>query len=505
MPWRRLFFYTRAAIRGELIMEKKLLDKESKLFLLAFVEMWERFSYYGMRAFLVLYLTSTLGFEDIKAYAVYSLFAAIGYGVPIVSGIIADKLIGFQKTLIIGAIIMCIGHLSMVFSDMNELVIYLGLALIATGTGFFKGNITSLLGMIYKYEESFQRDRAFSLFNVAVNSGSLISSILCGYVAHRFGWHYGFALAGIGMAIGLIVFMKYKNILGEYGKNPNQSVEGVLSISPAMQSIFISMIISMIAIILLYNSEISLKYFSFIGLMVLALIVNILYKSTYYEVVKILALLGISLFFVGFISVEMQLGSLINLFTMRNVDRFILGYEVPAAILQGLNPLFVIIFGSLFANIFAKFGYESYMKRFAIGLFVNILCFIAIFLGCFNARDGQVNLIYIVVSMAFMSFGEICLFPMMQLLFTVLPPLRYKGFMMGVLLFVLSYANIASVILSKFMSIPKENANNAIISLAIYKDGFFTIMIFSMFLLISFLMVYPALNRAIQSESASSR
>lgn len=483
-------------------MKNKLLDKESKLFLLAFVEMWERFSYYGMRALLVLYLTSTLGFEDVKAYAVYSLFAAIGYGVPIISGIIADKLIGFQKTVIMGAIIMCIGHLSMVFSDMHELVIYLGLALIATGTGFFKGNITSLLGMIYKYDESFQRDRAFSLFNVAVNFGSLIASILCGYVAHQFGWHYGFALAGIGMAIGLIVFMKYRNILGEYGKNPNQSgVRGAFtSISPVMQSVFISVIISMVAIILLYNSEVSLKYFSFIGLVVLALLANILYKSTYDEVMKILALLGMSLFFIGFISVEMQLGSLINLFTMRNVDRLILGYEMPVAILQGLNPLFVIIFGSLFANAFAKFGYEVYMKRFCLGLFVNILCFVVIFLGCFNANEGKVSLIYIIMSMAFMSFSEICLFPMIQLLFTTLSPLRYKGFMMGVLLFALSYSNMASVILSKFMSIPKEHVNDAIMSLTIYKDGFFTIMIFSICLFISFLLIYPALNKVIKSR-----
>ncbi|MGB4192175.1 MAG: peptide MFS transporter [Rickettsiales bacterium] len=480
-------------------MKTKINNKSSMLLLLAFVEMWERFSYYGMRALLVLYLTSTLGFADSRAYAIYSLFAAIGYGVPIFAGILADKFIGFQKTLIIGAIIMCLGHLSMIFTGLDELYIYLGLSLIATGTGLFKGNITSLLGVIYQDQDGKKRDKAFSLFNVAVNIGSLMAALSCGYVAHRFGWHYGFGLAGIGMILGLIIFLKYSYILGDNGIKPNQekSIKSILGISPLFQSIVIAIIIFLASITLLYYEETALKYLSLLGLLAFIMIGKVLYKCNSIERLNIISLLVITLFLIGFVAVEMQLGSLMNLFTTRNVNKIIFGYEVPVAMLQGLNPFFVIIFGSLFANIFAKFGYQAYMKRFALGLLVNILCFAIIFIGCINAKEGQVELIYIVISMALMSFVEICLFPMVQALFGTLSPLRYKGFMMGILLFGLSYSNIASIILSKFMSIPKEHFNNPIISLNIYQHGFFTIMIFGIVLLCAFLISYPFLKKAI--------
>ena len=481
-------------------MTIKLTQKSSMLLLLSFTEMWERFSYYGMRALLVLFLTSTLGFADSKAYAIYSLFAAIGYAVPMLAGILADKLIGFQRTLIIGAIIMCLGHLSMAISDQSEFILYCGLSLIAVGTGFFKGNITSVLGTLYTSAETKQRDKSFSLFNVAINMGSLIASLSCGYVAHKFGWHYGFALAGIGMVLGLLTFLRFRHILGEHGNKPNQSStkQNTTLRSALIKAISVAIILCLVVLGLFNNSEASLRYLSITGIIAFIFLAKVFFQCNNNERIRILTLLILTIFFVGFIAVEMQLGSLMNLFTLRNVNKSILGYEISAASLQALNPFFVILFGSLFASIFAKFGHTAYMKRFAIGLLINIICFMVIVLGCSKATEGLVNLNYVIISMACMSFVEICLFPMIQVLFTALAPERYKGFMMGILLFGISYSNMASIIIAKFMSIPKEHIDNSSVSLIIYQSGFQTITFFAIGLFICFMIVAPFLNRVIK-------
>ena len=192
--------------------------KSSKFFvLLFFTEMWERFSYYGMRALLVLYLTSVLGFEDQKAYSIYALFAALGYAGPVIGGIIADKLLGFRNVMKIGATIMTLGHAGMSLMGPDKIfMLYLSLALIAVGTGFFKGNITNLLGMCYHHDDP-QREKAFSLFYVSVNLGSFLAALSCGFIAKEYGWDYGFGLAGIGMFIGLVTFIKFEYLLGDIG------------------------------------------------------------------------------------------------------------------------------------------------------------------------------------------------------------------------------------------------------------------------------------------------
>lgn len=483
-------------------MSTTLQNKDVAFKLLAFVEMWERFSYYGMRALLVLYLTSSLGFTDRKAYAIYSIFSAISYGVPIIGGVLADKLIGYQRTLVIGAIIMCVGHLAMTFAILDESYIYYGLALIATGTGFFKGNVTSLLGSIYTNSDSHQRDKAFSLFNVAINTGSLLASILCGYIAHRYGWHYGFGLAGIGMFLGLLMFVMCRHVLGGSGNVANQQPR--LNGSPLLHSLLISFATSCVSLWLIYSNEASLPYLSLTVLLVFIVIFKMLRACNAAERRDVFLLFAMALFLIGFIAVEMQLGSLISLFIERNVNKQIFNYQVPAAMLQGLNPMFVIMFGCLFANAFSRYGYKFYMKRFALGLLVNIACFVFIFMGCLNSSNGKLELYYIIISMGCMSFAEICLFPVIQVLFCILSPQRFKGLMMGFLLFGLSYSNLASVVLSELMSIPHGSIGDPMASLAIYQEGFYRLMIFAILLLLTFVSFYPYLKRVVIDRSIES-
>ncbi|MEK6734426.1 MAG: peptide MFS transporter [Pseudomonadota bacterium] len=468
------------------------------LLMLSFVETWERFSFIGMRALLVLYLSTHLNFSDHKTYAIFGIFTAIGYAVPVLAGILADKLIGFQKTLIIGSAVMTLGHFFMSFIETRQEFLYLGLSLIAVGTGFFKGNIHNLLGSIHKDKDSSARDKIFSLFNIAINLGGLLAALSCGFVAHNYGWHYGFALAGMGMFIGLCVFLKYRHILGNIGL-PKEKKR--LATIKAASTCLIAIIVFIFA---LYYSEASLSCFSLLGIAFFGLLGRLLYQSDKNTRTKIISLMIILLFLVGFASIQMQLSSLINLFIHRNVDRNILEFQIPTAMFQSVNPLFVIVFGLLFANIFAHFGYKNYLKRFGLGLITNILCFTIIYLGCLNSNNGQVELIYLIFGIALISFSEICLYPMTKILFITLSPKGYKGFMMGFFMFGMSYSNLASIFIAKYMSISPKQLENSLDSIEIYKQGFLSISIFSSILFLVYLIIYPYLKRVIILKQPSS-
>jgi proton-dependent oligopeptide transporter, POT family len=471
------------------------------LLLLLFVECWERFSYYGMRALLVLYLTSSLGFSDPKAYAIYALFAAIGYGIPPLAGILADRYVGFQKMIIIGAIIMCIGHLFMSFTFMQDKAVYLGLSLIAVGTGFFKGNVTNLLGTIYDGEKanSAAKDKGFTLFYIAINIGMGLSSIACGYFGNAKGWHYGFGLAGVGMLIGLLVFLKYRYILGNHGLHPN-SERGPIIKNPNLKTWIYAALLSVCSWGVIYNWELSTEYFPYFGLVILAIFIKLIFNCSAEERSRILLLMTLIVFLVCFYAIEMQLGSLINLFTDRNVDRVVFGYEIPASILQGINPFTIIIIGSMILNLLSSSSKHSPLPRFAIGLFLSLLCFVAIYAGCVNAVNGKANILYLFLGIFFMSVVELFIAPLLQSLFVTLSPFRYRGFMMGIYMIGWSYSNLSAVILSKFMSIPQESLNNPIASMEIYREGFFTILLFNLGVFLTFLLVYPLLNKLVKKH-----
>lgn len=478
---------------------KNISIETKSLILLSFLESWERFSFFGMRALLVLFLTSQLGFTDAKAYSIYAIFGAIGYVIPIIGGILADKYLGFQKVLIIGAAIMCCGHIAMALCSDEQIFIDIGLAAIAVGTGFFKGNITNLLGTVYKQDDS-ERERGFAWFYVAINFGAAIASIACGAIGELYGWHYGFGLAGIGMFIGLIVFMKYRSILGTHGMRPNNPVlknQHMASLSLLIRSIFIAVTIIILAVFVIYYQETMAKYISMLGILVLILLAKNAYSCNKEERLNILALLLLSIFLLAFFAVEMQLASLINLFTERNVNREFMGYIIPASTLQSINPISIIILGAIFAKFFAKINFQHSMHRFGLGLLINVLCFVVLYIGCKEAESGIVGLTYLVISISLMGFAEICLAPLLMSLFTVLSPFKIRGFMMGVLMFGLSYANLAGIVMGKFIAVPKEKIGDAVASLAVYQNGFYHIMLFAVAILALFALLFPFLHREV--------
>lgn len=202
---------------------KDIFGHPQGLLYLFFAELWERFSFYGMRALLVLYMTKHLLFSDEMSFGIYAAYMSLVYVTPMLGGMLADKILGFRKAIMLGGILMAFGHFFLTFE--HPIFFYCSLALIIVGNGFFKPNISSFVGKLYKKGDK-RRDSGFTIFYMGVNIGGAVAPLLCAWLAESYGWHYGFVLAGIGMLLGLLVFKSgLKNdVFEEHGNVPNYSI-----------------------------------------------------------------------------------------------------------------------------------------------------------------------------------------------------------------------------------------------------------------------------------------
>ena len=195
---------------GSDLNQKTIFDHPSGLFVLFFTEMWERFSYYGMRAILVLFLTSSImnegwGWERQDALELFAAYTSLVYLTPLLGGILADKLLGYRNAVVLGALIMALGHGSLALEGIEQNFFYLGLGLLVIGNGLFKPNISSIVGQLYKADDP-RKDGAYTIFYMGINAGAFLGILLCGYLGEKVGWHYGFGLAGIFMFFGMLQF-----------------------------------------------------------------------------------------------------------------------------------------------------------------------------------------------------------------------------------------------------------------------------------------------------------
>ena len=212
---------------GSEINQRTVLNHPSGLFVLFFTEMWERFSYYGMRALLVLFLTSSLidegwGWERDKALVLYGWYTGLVYITPIIGGFIADKITGYRNAVVLGAFIMTLGHLSMAFEVFTDAFFYVGLLCLIIGNGLFKPNISSIVGKLYKTNDK-EKDAGYTIFYMGINSGAFLGILLCGYIGEKIGWHWGFGLAGIFMFLGMLQFWFAQGIFGNIGLSPKKN------------------------------------------------------------------------------------------------------------------------------------------------------------------------------------------------------------------------------------------------------------------------------------------
>jgi len=450
-----------AATSASHIERKEFLGHPVGLYILFFTEMWERFSYYGMRAILVLYITTSvtddnpgLGWENSDALALYGWYTMLVYVMSIPGGIIADKFIGQKKSVLFGGLILCAGHGILAVEQMWAF--YTGLLLIILGVGGLKPNISTMVGGLYKPGD-IRRDKGFTIFYIGINIGAAASSLAVGYVGEEIGWHYGFGMAGIGMLLGQIVYMAGQKYLRGIGDAPTEeekakSDDGLGRLFNKLFKeripLIATIIIELFGIYLILGSFMDWSLGSigyglltmFLGLVVGLMMViynelNQIEKDRY--VVLLLSFIIVIVFWGAF----EQAGGLMNIYTKEKVDRtvdlFVWSGTIPASVFQSVNAIFIIIFGTIVAGFWAwrkqKGGEASSLFKMAIGTIVMGIGFLFMAKASLEVlSSGEAALVWIILAYLLHTLGELSASPVALSFITKLAPVRYVSIMMGV-------------------------------------------------------------------------
>ena len=387
--------------------QKELFGHPVGLYVLFFTEMWERFSYYGMRAILVLYLIGAtedvnagLGWTNGEALALYGWYTMLVYVASIPGGWIADKFLGQKKSVLYGGILLVAGHSILAVEEMWAF--YSGLGLIIAGVGLLKPNISTMVGGLYK-QGDIRRDKGFTIFYIGINVGAFLSGIIVGYVGEVHGWHYGFGLAGIGMALGLIQYLAgqtYLKTVGNFiGTSGNEEEKAAMK-KPLTK---------------IEKDRVVVLFLSFLLVIV-------------------------------FWGAFEQAGGLMNIYASEKTDRMLMGWEVPASWFQSLNAMFIIFLGTSVAGFWAM---RKLKGKLSTSLFKMILGLIIMGAGFFfmtaaagqYESDGSSAMYWLVLAYLFHTVGELCISPVALSYITKLAPVKYASLMMGVYFAMTGFGN----------------------------------------------------------------
>lgn len=422
------------------------------LMTLFFTEMWERLSYYGMRALLVLFMTDQvmdggMGLDDRSATAIYGIYTALVYVVALPGGWIADRLLGAQRAVFFGGIIIMSGHF--VLAIPSTQAFFIGLLLVIAGTGLLKPNVSAVVGELYPAGDP-RRDGGFSIFYMGINVGAFFGPLICGTLGQsdNYGWHWGFAAAGVGMLFGLIQFWLTKHHLGDAGLHPDSSGDptvdaerrrrGWIAVSVAVTAIVVFVVIAISGGVALDPLAISNQSTKFIVGMAVAFFAFVLIfgKLTGDEKKRtfalIILLMGCAMFWSGF----EQAGSSLNLFADRYTQLEFGWISIPSTWLQSVNSFFIILFAPVFAWLWVALAARnlnpSSPAKFGMGLVLLALGFLVMVAAAAIVADGdKVMPTWLITTYLLHTLGELALSPVGLSVTTKLAPHRYVGQMMG--------------------------------------------------------------------------
>ncbi len=435
--------------------KEELFGHPKGLYVLFFTEMWERFSYYGMRAILVIYMIAQannvngpgLGWTQLEAYQLYGWYVMLVYVISIPGGILADKVLGQKKAVMLGAVILCLGH--GILAIEADWAFFTGLGLIVLGVGCLKPNISTMVGGLYK-EGDIRRDKGFSIFYIGINLGSLLATTFIGIVVDQWGWHAGFGMAGIAMILGLIVYIMGQKYIVHVGNKPTvEEKSSNVSIGKLYSNLLKSPLhLGIVLIMLAYSVYAGYTFegvdhwgygalFAFISLVTGMMMM--IYKSLESNIMKdrFLVLLLSFLIVIVFWGAFEQAGGLMSIYTETKTDRMLFGYEIPTPMFQGLNAGFILIFAVLVANIWAKRKLKnkeaSSLFKMAVGTIIMGLGFVfMIFAVKEYETNGSSSMIWLIMAYLFHTIGELSSSPVSLSFITKLAPAKYASLMMGV-------------------------------------------------------------------------
>jgi POT family proton-dependent oligopeptide transporter len=438
---------------------------------LFFTEMWERFSYYGMRALLILFMTASvatggLGFDTAKAGAIYGTYVALAYLTSLPGGWIADRFLGQRRSTLYGGVVIMLGHMSLAIP--SRVTFYLGLLLVVTGTGLLKPNVSTMVGELYGRDDE-RRDAGFSIFYMGINLGAFTAPLLCGWLAQSgqfrgilasFGispatsWHWGFAMAAVGMFFGLVQYLAGWKYLGEAGMYPVKP-ESSESYARQRRQLTIGLaVVGVVIALLAAGAATGMATAEGVanGVGVFLLVTTVLFfvwlftvaKWTREERNRLVVVLVLFLAASVFWSVFEQAGSTLNLFADRDTRTEAFGYDFPPSWFQSLNSLFLILLAPVFAWIWIKLGKKDPTSptKFTLGLVFVAAGFAILVFAAKQAEQGVlVSPLWLTATYLLHTIGELCLSPVGLSAMTRLAPARIAGLTMGVWFLATSVGN----------------------------------------------------------------
>ena len=422
------------------------LNQPKSLRTLFFTEMWERFSYYGMRALLVLYLVKSQNYSELDAIHIYAIYTGLVYLTPIIGGYLSDKYLGQQKTVLIGGITMMLGHLFMAIPSLLNLA----LGMLIIGNGFFKPNISSLLGKFYDKDDP-RRDGGFSFFYIGINIGAFIAPLLIGYVGETINWHYGFSLAALGMFIGLFHFALNQS---QIVSDDLTKTSFLLTSKDWKTVIGISILNIPIVLAVLKIHHLMGEYQNLIMLMLLLIGLYFIFKKRNailsiptQEFKSIIYIAVLSLFVIFFWMGFEQAGGTLTLFASDRIDRNIGEVLIPASSFQSINPLIIIFLGPFLASFWMRVDKSKYQistsRKMSLGLILLGLGFLLLAIINYSF-DVKINLWWLVAVYFLHTLGELCLSPIGLSMVSKVSPKKLLSLMMGFWFLSSAIANYAA-------------------------------------------------------------
>lgn len=424
------------------------------LYWLFFAEMWERFCYYGMRGLLVLYLTKTLMVADKETFAIYGAYTALVYAVTVLGGKLADSLLGYRIAVIMGGFLMAVGEFMILGG--GEFWLLMGMAVIITGNGFFKANISSIVGRLYEDGDP-RRDSGFTIFYIGINLGAFLATTVVAEVGAKFGYEYGFGLAGIGMLIGAVVFIFGQKHYQGHGFPPDKDKLMKPSFGP-LSRLHIVILGTLATIPLFYlllnNSDI-------VGYLLAGTAAYVLYLLLFAGIKggkvlrdRMIILILLMFFNIVFWACFEQAGSSLTLFADRNVNRVVFGYTIGAATTQFFNPLYILIFGSIFSVMWVKLSKigknPNIPMKFGLGIVQLGLGYLVVWLmSGFVSPEYTLPLVTLVFLYMLHTTGELFLSPIGLSMVTKLAPKHMTGMVMGAWFLSIAGANYVAAILAQ--------------------------------------------------------
>lgn len=475
-----------------------ILNQPKPFYLIFFIELWERFGYYGLQALLTLYLVRQLGMEEDHAFITFGAFSALVFGFVCIGGFVGDNIFGTKRTMVLGALVMMAGYLIMALAGHQQTIVYVALGFIAVGNGLFKANPSSLLAKCYGEEDN-RLDGAFTLYYMSINIGSFFSMTLVPYIAQYLGWGAGFMASAIGLFVAVSNYFFMRHWIGDIGSGPDFRPVAWKTRILLYSGTIVACGISAWILHYLLMANILLALVSTAALlMFLKEIVSARGQEQRRMLVALILMLQAVVFFVMY----MQMPTSLNFFAINNVEPVILGITINPVTFQSLNPFWIMVASPFMAWIYNRTelhgGGPSMPLKFALGMMFTSVSFLVFPLAAnFANQQGMVSSGWMVLSYFFQSMGELLISGLGLAMVAQLVPERLHGFIMGIWFLTSSAASVIAGYVASLTALEMDDLTSAVDTLPVY-SGFFTDMgLFSLAVSVVMLLSAHWLNRMI--------